>query len=122
VHAYGNIVPALLDRGDLDAAESAIREGRALLMRGLGTAFVLLLSAALLAQRRGQPELAARLLGCADRAYARGRHHLHPPEQRMRDALLPALASQLGAQRRDDLMREGAQWTESDAFERAGLA
>jgi predicted ATPase/DNA-binding winged helix-turn-helix (wHTH) protein len=122
VHAHGNILPALLERGELDEAESAIRDSRALLMRGLGTAFVLLLSAALLAERRGQPELAARLLGCADRAYAQGRYHLHPPEQRIRDALLPALAAQLGAQRRDALMREGAQWSESDAFERAGLA
>jgi predicted ATPase len=121
VHAYGNIVPALLDRGELDEAESAIRDGRALLMRGLGTAFVLLLSAALLAQRRGQPELAARLLGCADSAYTRGRHHLHPPEQRIRAALLPDLTSQLGAARLNALLHEGAQWSESEAFGRAGL-
>jgi predicted ATPase len=121
VHAYGNIVPALLDRGELHEAESAIRDGRALLMRGLGTAFVLLLSAALLAQRRGQPELAARLLGCADSAYTRGRHHLHPPEQRIRAALLPDLTSQLGAARLNALLQEGAQWSESEAFGRAGL-
>ena len=122
VHAYGNIVPALLERGELDEAEAAIRDGRALLMRGLGTAFVLLLSVALLAQRRGQHEQAARLVGCADRAYAQGSHHLHPPEKRIRAALLPALAEQLGPQRLETLMQEGARWSEGEAFEKAGLA
>lgn len=121
VNAYGNMVPALLERGELDAAETAIREGRALLMRGLGTAFMLLLSAALLAQRRGEAELAARVLGCADRVYTEGRHHLHPPERRIRDALLPALGAQLGEPRLNALREEGARWTEFDAFERAGL-
>ncbi|HQR56108.1 MAG TPA: winged helix-turn-helix domain-containing protein [Burkholderiaceae bacterium] len=121
VHAYGNMVPALLERGQLDEAEAAIRDGRALLMRGLGTAFVLLLSVALLAERRGQAELAAGVLGCADRTYAEGGHHLHPPERRIRAALLPALDARLGEQRLAALMQEGARWSESDAFERAGF-
>ncbi len=72
VHAYGNMVPALLARGELDQAEEAIRAGRALLVRGLGTAFVLLFPLALLTQRRNLSELSARLVGCADRAYAEG--------------------------------------------------
>jgi tetratricopeptide (TPR) repeat protein len=121
VNAYGNMVPALLERGELDAAEAAIREGRALLMRGLGTAFVLLLSSALLAQRRGQTELAAQLLGCAERAYAEGGHHLHPPEKRIRAALLPALAAQLGAERLQALLQAGARWSELEAFGNAGF-
>lgn len=63
VNAYGNMVPALLERGELDQAEEAIRAGRALLVRGLGTAFVLLFPLALLTQRRNLPELASRLVG-----------------------------------------------------------
>ena len=63
MHAYGNMVPALLDRGELAQAEEAIHAGRALLVRGLGTAFVLLFPLALLMQRRNLSELSARLVG-----------------------------------------------------------
>ena len=104
VHAYGNMVPALLERGELAQAEEAIRAGRALMVRGLGTAFVLLMSLALLAQRRDQPELAARLVGCADRAYSEGGHHLHPPEKRMRESVLAALHARLS----DDAVADAA--------------
>ena len=121
VHAYGNMVPALLERGELDAAEEAIRAGRALLVRGLGTAFVLLFPLALLAQRRNQPELAARLVGCADRAYAEGGRHLHPPEQRMRESVLAALRSRLGDDAIAALQAEGARWSEDEGFASAGI-
>jgi predicted ATPase len=120
-HAYGNMVPALLERGELEQAEAAIRAGRALLVRGLGTAFVLLMPLALLAQRHDQPELAARLLGCADRAYADGGHHMHPPEARIREGVLAALSTRLGEDAIAALQAEGARWSEDEAFERAGI-
>ncbi len=121
VHAYGNMVPALLERGELEQAEAAIRAGRALLVRGLGTAFVLLMSLALLAQRRDQPELAARLLGCAERTYADGGHHMHPPEVRIRDRVLAESLARLGEDAIAALQAEGARWSEDEAFERAGI-
>jgi len=119
-HAYGNMVPALLARGELDAADAAIRAGRALLVRGLGTAFILLMPLALLAQRRDALSLAVQLVGCADRAYADGGHVMHPPEQRMRTNVLTA-ASALPDDVVARLHQEGAQWSEDEAFARAGV-
>ena len=123
-HAYGNIVPALLQRGDIAPAERAIRMGRALFVRSVGTAFMLLVPAALLAQQRGEADLAARLIGCADRLYAVGGYVLHPPEQRMRERLFAGLRAtpSLPADRLLALQAEGAGWSEDEAFARAGLA
>ena len=121
VHAYGNMVPALLERGELDQAEEAIRDGRALLVRGLGTAFVLLFPLALLAQRRNLPELAARLVGCADRAYAEGGRHLHPPERRMRESVIAALRASFSDDAIAALRAEGARWSEDEGFASAGI-
>ena len=121
VHAYGNMVPALLERGELTQAEVAIRSGRALMVRGLGTAFALLLSLPLLAQRREKPELAARLFGCAEQAYSAGGHHMHPPEVRIREGVLAALRARFSDEVIATLQAEGARWSEDEAFERAGL-
>ena len=121
VHAYGNMVPALLECGELDQAEEAIRAGRALLVRGLGTAFVLLLPLALLAQRRNLPELAVRLVGCADRAYSDGGRHMHPPEQRMRESVLTSLCGRLSDDAIAALQAEGARWSEDEGFASAGI-
>jgi tetratricopeptide (TPR) repeat protein len=121
VHAYGNMVPALLERGEVAEAESVIRSGRALMVRGLGTSFALLMSLALLAQRRDQAELAARLLGCAQRAYDEGGHHMHPPELRIRASVLAALRARFSEEAIAPLQAEGARWSEDEAFERAGL-
>jgi tetratricopeptide (TPR) repeat protein len=116
-HAYGNMVPALLARGELDAADEAIRAGRALLVRGLGTAFILLMPLALLAQRRDALSLAVQLVGCADHAYASGGHVMHPPEQRMRASVLAA-AGALPDDVVARLHQEGARWSEDEAFAR----
>jgi predicted ATPase len=121
VHAYGNMVPALLERGELDQAEEAIREGRSLLVRGLGTAFALLFPLALLALRRDLLELAVQLVGCADRAYAEGGRYLHPPEQRMRESVLAALRGRLGDDAIAALQAEGARWSEDEGFASAGI-
>jgi len=120
-HAYGNMVPALLQQGQLDEAEAAIRAGRSLLVRGLGTAFILLMPLALLALKRGEPELAARLVGSADRAYASGGHMVHPPERRMRETILSALRDRMTEDTVAALLQEGAGWAEAEAFLRAGI-
>lgn len=120
-HAYGNIVPALIESGELELAEDAIRAGRSLLVRGLGTAFVLLMPLALLAQRRSTLDLAARLVGCADRAYAAGGHFLHPPERRMRERVLVALQGSFSPEVVESLRVEGEGWSEDDGFARAGI-
>jgi len=121
-YAYGNMVPALLQQGELAEAEAVIRAGRALLVRGLGTAFVLLMPLALLVLRRGDLDMAAQLVGCADRAYARGGGHmLHPPERRMRETIVAALHERLDAAAIASLQQQGAGWRETEAFARAGI-
>jgi hypothetical protein len=116
------MVPALLESGRVDEAEAAIRAGRTLLLRGLGTAFVLLMSLAPLAQRRDKSELAARLVGCADHHYSSGGHHLHPPEQRMRESVLSALRAHHAPAQIEAWLADGACWSEDEAFAQAGIA
>jgi predicted ATPase/DNA-binding winged helix-turn-helix (wHTH) protein len=121
-HVYSNMVPALLARDQLDAAADAIREGRRLMVHSHGSARDLLLPAALLAWRRGQPEHAARLLGCADRVYAELGDEPHPPERRMRDTVLDGLQAVLTAEVQQALQREGAAFSEDEGFAQAGMA
>lgn len=121
-HAWGNMVPALLSSGDFDAADAAIRSGRQAMVRSLGTALVLLMPLASLMLERGEAALAARLVGCADRRYADGGFDVHPPERRMREAIMQRLAARYEADELSALLREGAQWSEAEAFERAGMA
>jgi hypothetical protein len=120
-HVYPNMVPALLARDELDAAEDAIREGRSLMVRSQGSARDLLLPAALLAWRRGQPEAAARLLGCADRVYGDLGEQPHPPERRMRDTVLAGLQAALPADVLALLRHDCAACSEDEGFEQAGL-
>ena len=119
-HAHTNIVPALLAIDDLDGAAQAFERGRAVLLRTWGSAFTLLVYLPLFALKHGGVELAAQLLGSADRAYATG-HDMHPPERRARDRVLGELAATLDAARLADLQREGATWSEDEAFDNAGI-
>lgn len=121
LHAYSNMVPALLARGELQAVEDAIREGRPLMVRTWGHATDLLVAAALLAWRRGQAALAASLLGCADQGYAARGNEPDPPERRMRDAVLAGLQTALPLGSLLELQRQGADWDEDEGFARAGL-
>jgi predicted ATPase/DNA-binding winged helix-turn-helix (wHTH) protein len=118
-HAHGNIVPALLDRDDLAGAAEAIRAGRESFVRSLGTAFSLLPYLPALVARRGDHRLAARLIGCADREYGGSGRTMHPPERRARDRLLDELRAALSEDELQALLREGAAWSEDEAFERA---
>lgn len=120
-NAYGNMVPALLERGDLDAAAEAIRAGRAAFVRGLGSASAMLVPLALLTDRRGDRQLAARLIGSADRAYRASGQALHPPEWRARERLLDELRRDLGSAPLAQLLQEGAGWSEDEAFAQAGF-
>jgi hypothetical protein len=120
-NAYENMVPALLEMDDQPAAEAAIRAGRALHVRTLGTAFTMLVPLALLSARRGEARLALQLIGCATRAYAQAGQELHPPEQRMRDAVLAAAAPLVSSADQAVLLREGEGWMEDEGFARGGL-
>ena len=121
LHAYSNMVPALLARGEVQAAEDAIRTGRHLMVRTLGSAIELLLPAALLAWQRGETQRAAALLGCADHAYAENGDEPHPPERRMRDTVLAGLQAALPAEALGLLRQQGAGWGEDEGFAQAGL-
>lgn len=122
VHAYENLVPALLERGDLDGATEAMRAGRAISVRRLGNAFSLLIYLLMLVERRGDARLTARLLGYVDRVYEDSRRTMHPEERRTREKLLAKLEATLPAKELEALRREGAAWTEDEAFARAGLS
>jgi len=122
LHAYSNMVPALLARGELQAAEDAIREGRPLMVRTWGHATDLLVAAALLAWQRGQVPLAASLLGCADQVYAARGDEPDPPERRMRETVLAGLQAALPADTQAALRQKGAAWGEDEGFAQAGLA
>ena len=117
-HTYANIVPALLERDDFEAAVDAVRAGRETFVRSLGTAFTMLPHLPALAMRRGEHRLAAQLLGCADRAYTGSGRVMHPPERRAHDKLLTDLQAILPATDLEALLREGANWSEDEAFER----
>jgi hypothetical protein len=114
-------VPALLAMDDLDGAAQAFERGRAVLLRTWGSAFTLLVYLPLFAFKRGRVELAAQLLGSAERAYSDGHHDWHPPERRARERVLAELALALGATRLAGLQREGATWSEDEAFDNAGI-
>lgn len=120
-HAHTNIVPALLAMDDLEGAAQAFERGRAVLLRTWGSAFTLLVYLPLFALKRGGVELAAQLLGSADRAYSEGHHDWHPPERRARARVLAELEPRLGAARLAELQREGAAWSEDEAFDNAGI-
>lgn len=122
LHAYSNMVPALLNRGELQAAEEAIRAGRLVMVRAIGSAVELLLPTALLAFQRGDGRQAALLVGCADRAYAAHGDEPHPPERRMREALMSGLQTALPSETLTTLQRQGAGWSEDEGFAQAGLA
>ncbi|HUG24220.1 hypothetical protein [Piscinibacter sp.] len=114
-------MPALLTRGELLAAEEAIRAGRLIMVRTVGSAMELLLPAALLAWQRGDAQQAATLVGCADRAYELHGDEPHPPERRMRDKVLAGLQTALSAEALATLRQHGASLSEDEGYAQAGL-
>jgi hypothetical protein len=123
-NAIQHMVPALLERGSLAEAGSAIRQGRDLLVRSLGSATGMLMPLALLALlafKRGEGRLALQLLGCADRARADEGLDLHSPERRMRDAVLAGVQSALPAAEVSALLAQGALWDGDEGFAMGGV-
>lgn len=120
-NAFQHMVPALLERGRLAEAQAAIRQGRDLLMRSLGSASGMLMPLALLAFKRGDGRLALQLLGCADRARADERLDLHSPERRLREAVLAGMQSVLPDSEISALRTEGARWDGDTGFALGGV-
>ncbi|TDP63962.1 ATP-binding protein [Roseateles toxinivorans] len=120
-NAFQHMVPALLERGSLAEAEAAILQGRAQLVRSLGSASGMLMPLALLAFKRGQGRLALQLVGCADRARADEGLDLHSPERRIREAVLAGMRSVLPAAEMSALLAEGALWDGDAGFARGGV-
>ncbi|RZL33926.1 MAG: hypothetical protein EOP35_16810 [Rubrivivax sp.] len=120
-NAFQHIVPALLERGSLAEAESAIVQGRAQLVRSLGSASGMLMPLALLAFKRDQGRLALQLVGCADRARSDEGLDLHTPERRMREAVLAGMRPVLPAAEMSALLAEGALWDGDAGFAKGAV-
>lgn len=120
-NAFQHMVPALLERGDLAEAEAAIRQGRDLLVRGLGSASGMLMPLALLALKRGDGRLALQLVGCADRARSDEGLDLHSPERRIRETLLAGMRSVLSEAQISTLVASGALWDTDRGFAAGGF-
>lgn len=117
-NAFQHIVPALLEQGRIAEAEAAIRQGRGLLLRSLGSASGMLMPLALLTFNRGDGRLALQLVGCADQARSDEGLDLHSPERRIREALLATMQPVLPEAETAALLAEGAMWSDDEAFER----
>ena len=110
-----NLAGVLIERGDLDEALSAAREGLEL-RRASGYAWGALDHFALRAALVGRCADAARLAGYVDAAFAtKGVVH-QANEARARARLDHVLADRLDDKQRAVLMAEGATMTEEDAF------
>ncbi|WP_457423968.1 ATP-binding protein [Roseateles sp. P5_E7] len=120
-NAFQHMVPALLERGNLAEAEAAIRQGRDLLVRCLGSANGMLMPLALLALKRGDGRLALQLVGCADRARNDEGLDLHSPERRIREALLAGMRSILSEAQISTFVASGALWDADRGFAVGGL-
>lgn len=120
-NAFQHMVPALLERGRLAEAEAAIRQGRDLLLRSLGSACGMLMPLALLSLHRGDGKLALRLVGCADRARTDEGLDLHSPERRIREAIVAAMWPVLTEAQVSALLASGALWDAEQGFAGGGL-
>jgi predicted ATPase len=120
-NAFQHMVPALLERGSLAEAEAAIRQGRELLVRSLGSASGMLMPLALLALNRGDGRLALQLVGCADRARSDEGLDLHSPERRIRESVLAGMRPVLSEAQISALLASGALWHADRGFAAGGL-
>jgi tetratricopeptide (TPR) repeat protein len=120
-NAFQHVVPALLERGSVAEAEAAIRQGRNLLVRSLGSASGMLMPLALLTLNRGDGRLALQLVGCADRARSDEGLDLHSPERRIREAIVVGMRSVLSEAQISALLESGALWNADQGFAVGGL-
>ena len=112
--SLANLAGVLTERGNLDEALAAGREGLPLLLDD-GSAWVFVDSFALRAALTGRHRDAARLAGYHDDVFARhGRKH-HAIDARTSERLLSLLHERLAADELERLRAEGTQLTESEA-------
>ena len=102
------------ERGELDEALAAAREGLPLLQEA-GIAWIALDHLALRAALAGKLANAARLAGYADSAHAAKEASRQPNEARARDRLQALLREKLAADELERLLAEGARMSEDEA-------
>lgn len=102
------------DRGELDDALAAAREGLPLLEEA-GCAWTMLDHVALWAALTGKPENAARIAGYEDATFAAKKTSRQANEVRARDRLHLLLREQLAPEELGRLLAEGARFTEDEA-------
>lgn len=117
----GNLTSYLLGAGKVEEARltafSGLHEARAL---GWLAAVVRVVEhLALIALLRGDVDRAARLFGFTVAFYAQGSASREYTEQTTYDRLVDVLRRRLSDERRDQLMSEGARWTEQQAIDAA---
>ena len=106
-YALGNLAGTLTERGDLDAALTAARDGLPLLAFS-GNAWIFMDHFALRAALAGKIENAARVAGCADAIFAAKGATRERNEARARDRLRALLREKLSVDTLERLLAEGA--------------
>ncbi|MGH2959683.1 MAG: ATP-binding protein, partial [Solirubrobacterales bacterium] len=112
--ALANLSAALTAIGDLEEAVTRAREALPLLQQQ-GAAWSFLDHFALLTYRRGRPEDAARILGCAEEVNQQSGYVRQFNEQRARDQVLGLLHQTLGAAEVEQLLTDGARMSADEA-------
>lgn len=111
--ALCNLAGLLTERGELDRALAAAREGLPLL--GAGKAWIFADHVALRAALAGRATDAAHLAGYADAMRACKQAPREPNEARARERLQTLLTNRFGAVERERLLADGAQLGDDDA-------
>jgi len=112
--ALANLSAALTAAGELEEALTRAREALPLLQQQ-GAAWSFLDHFALLTFKRGRPEDAARIVGCAEEVNQRSGYVRQFNEQRARNQVLDALRGRLEPGEIERLMEEGRRLTADEA-------
>jgi tetratricopeptide (TPR) repeat protein len=113
-YALANLAGVLTERGELDEALAAEREGLSLLLDG-GFAWIFADHAALRAALAGNLAYAARLAGFADAVHSARKASREPNEERARTRLHALLREKLAPDKLECLLAEGAKMSEDEA-------
>jgi predicted ATPase/DNA-binding winged helix-turn-helix (wHTH) protein len=113
-----NLAGVLIERGEIEEALAAAREGLPVLRDG-GRAWIFMDHLALRAALVGKLANAARLSAYADSAYAAKQTSRQPNETRARDRLQALLQEKIAPAELASLLAEGATMSEDDACEMA---
>ena len=113
-HYLSNLAGVLTERGNLDEALAAAREGLPLAKDG-GHTWYFIDHVGLRAALAGKVANAARLAGFADSAFAAKESSRQPNEARARDRLQVLLGEKLASDELERLLAEGAKMSEDEA-------